>query len=401
MTTVNTRRYDLDWLRVLAFFLLIFYHIGMFFNSEGWHAKSAHMNSSVDPFMWLSSPWRLSLLFLISGIALRFAADKAALIGPMRVFAGKRFLRLFVPLVFGMLVIVAPQSYFELLGKGEISPGYLDFYGQYLSGNQSYSIIVPTWNHLWYVFYMLVYTMLLLPLMPQLRKLAAVMDNPWFERLMGGGRLFILPAAIFILYRFTSGEWFPYETHIFWGDWDAHIRYSSYFVLGILFAKNQAFWRVLVATWRIGVITAVLLAISLSLLWANWDNWFDGIDPIEATVHAMRPLYAWVMIMALLGTAQAYLNKPSAQLTYLTQAVFPYYILHQSLIVVFGVMFDKLGLSVWPEFLLVLLATIVGCLVANEFIIRRIAILRPLFGLPMRPKLAEDQGFVAQSLGIR
>ena len=215
MITANTRRYDLDWLRVMAFGLLIFYHIGMFFNSEGWHAKSLHMNDSVDPFMWLSSPWRLSLLFLISGVALRFAVDKASSASG---FAGKRFMRLFVPLVFGMIVIVPPQAYFELLGKGEINPGYMAFYGEYLSFNQSYSIDVPTWNHLWYLVYMLVYTLLVVPLMPLVRRGATLMDAPWFERLMGGGRLFIIPAFIFIGYRFTTDIWFPRETHAFVGD---------------------------------------------------------------------------------------------------------------------------------------------------------------------------------------
>ena len=379
--THDTRRYDLDWLRVMAFGLLIFYHIGMFFNSEGWHAKSIHMNDSVDPFMWLSSPWRLSLLFLISGVALRFAVDKAK---RASAFAGKRFMRLFVPLVFGIIVIVTPQAYFELLGKGEIRPGYMAFYGEYISANQGYSIAVPTWNHLWYLVYMLVYTLLVVPLMPFVRRVADLMDAPRFERLMGGGRLFVVPALIFIGYRFTTDIWFPRETHAFAGDWGAHARYFSYFLIGLLIAKNQAFWRVLSRTWRIGAAATVLLALSLTLLWTNWDAWFGGITWIENIVRAMRPLYAWVLITTLLGAGQAHLNRPSARLAYLTQAVFPYYILHQSLIVVAGVYIGKLGLSVWPEFALVLLATIGGCAGIYQFIVKPIPILRPLFGVPMK-----------------
>lgn len=382
MTAVNTRRYDLDWLRVLAFGLLIFYHTGMFFNSEGWHAKSVHMNDSVDPFMWLSSPWRLSLLFLISGIALRFAVDKAK---SMPAFAGKRFVRLFIPIVFGMVVIVTPQAYFELLGKGEISAGYMDFYGRYLSMDK-FSIMVPTWNHLWYVVYLLVYTLLIIPVMPMVRKAAGALDAPWFERVMAGGWLFVLPAGIFILYRFTTDTWFPRETHTLVGDWGAHARYFSYFVVGLLLAKNQAFWRVLAGTWKIAAVGAVLLAVSLSTLWQNWDNWFGDIEAIKNIVRAMRPLYAWVVIMALLGAGQAYLNKPSAKLTYLTEAIFPYYILHQSLTILIGVYVTGFGLSVWPEFLVVVVGTFGGCFLIHEFIIRRVFFLRPLFGVPMRTK---------------
>lgn len=380
-TTTGNRRYDLDWLRVLAFGLLIFYHTGMFYNSEGWHAKSNGASDFIDPVMWLSSPWRLSLLFLISGVALRFALDKAESPG---VFAVKRFTRLFVPLVFGMLVIVTPQSYYEMLGTAEATPGYLAFWQSYLAGTD-YSITVPTWNHLWYVAYVLAYTLLVIPLMPFLRKLTDLMDRPWFEKLMGSGRLFLLPASLFILYRFTTDMHFP-EKHNFWGDWGAHARYGSYFLIGLLVAKNQTFWRLLEETWRMAAWATVALAISLELLWNNWDAWFGGILWIENIVRAMRPLYAWVLIMAFLGAGQAYLNHPSKRLSYLTQAVFPYYILHQSLIIVIGVYLTGLGLPVALEAALVIAGTFIGCIVLYEFVIRRVAVLRPLFGVPIQDR---------------
>ena len=63
--STGSRHYGLDWLRIGVFILLIFYHTGMFFNTEGWHAKSLNANDAMEPFMWLSSPWRLPLLFLI------------------------------------------------------------------------------------------------------------------------------------------------------------------------------------------------------------------------------------------------------------------------------------------------------------------------------------------------
>lgn len=379
MTIQNTRRYDLDWIRVLAFGLLIFYHIGMYFNSEGWHAKSPHMNDTIDHFMWLSSPFRLSLLFLISGIALRFAVDKGS---SLLAFTWKRFNRLMIPVLFGMIVIVTPQAYYELLGKGEIEAGYWAFYARYLGADDTFSITVPTWNHLWYVVYLLIYSLIAIPMMPLLRKMADLMDRPWFARFMGTGRLFLIPSAIFILYRFTTQIWYPNETHALVSDWDAHARYGTYFLIGLLIAKNATFWKILASTWRVAAVGAFSLAVSLSLLWANLDAWFGGITAIENIVRAMRPLYAWVIIMAILGAGQAYLNKPSKRLTYLTEAVFPYYIVHQTLIIIIGVQVSALGLSVWPEFILILAGTIVGCTVLHEYVIRRTPILRPLFGLP-------------------
>src|SRR5438067_13869842 len=63
------RLFFLDWVRILAFFLLIVYHVGMYYVTWGWHVKSPYASHPVEPFMMLSSPWRLSLLFLVSGVA--------------------------------------------------------------------------------------------------------------------------------------------------------------------------------------------------------------------------------------------------------------------------------------------------------------------------------------------
>ena len=119
--TTPSRRYDLDWLRVLAFGLLILYHVGKFYAADsGWHVKSAHTAEWLQYPMLFSNQWRMSLLFVISGLALsfvwgRYSPGKLAL---------RRAWRLLVPLVFGMAFVVAPQPYYEALGKGLIEPGF-------------------------------------------------------------------------------------------------------------------------------------------------------------------------------------------------------------------------------------------------------------------------------------
>lgn len=376
---VNKRRYDLDWLRVIAFGLLIFYHIGMYYVSWGWHVKSVHAGPFAEPLMLLLNPWRLPLLFFISGVALKFAVDKAQ-VG----FARKRFFRLFIPLMAGVFLIVPPQAYFELLSKGEIVAGYLGFYTSYITADQSYSIILPTWNHLWYVAYMLVYTMLILPLMPLIDRWAAAMDVPWFERIMSGGRVLIVPGLLFVLYRFTTDSWFPNETHALADDWGAHARYFSYFLIGILLAKNAAFWRAIADVRRTGPAVAVGLAITLSALWGNWD-WVSDQPLLVVAAQAMRPLYAWVVIAALMALAQQHLNRKSPLLDYLTAAIFAFYILHQTIIVVAGVWLSGLGLPVAVEFLALVIITFGGCYGLYEFVIRRVAFLRPLFGVVLKP----------------
>ena len=111
------RRVDLDWVRIAAFGLLILYHVGMFYVPWGWHIKSAHPVAALEPLMLALNPWRLALLFLVSGVATRFMLRKVAPGALLRF----RSSRLLVPLVFGMFVIVPPQAYIqvvEALGYG-------------------------------------------------------------------------------------------------------------------------------------------------------------------------------------------------------------------------------------------------------------------------------------------
>ena len=66
---MTDRRYDLDWLRIIAFGLLILYHCGMFYVTWDWHVKSRAASDAIEPLMMLTSPWRLTLLFVVSGAA--------------------------------------------------------------------------------------------------------------------------------------------------------------------------------------------------------------------------------------------------------------------------------------------------------------------------------------------
>jgi glucan biosynthesis protein C len=105
------RRYDLDWIRVGAFFLLILYHTGMFYVPWDWHVKTPHIVEGLMPFMLMTNPWRLTLLFLVSGAATRFMADKT----PVGKLTTARIARLLPPLLFAMFVVVPPQSYYQIV----------------------------------------------------------------------------------------------------------------------------------------------------------------------------------------------------------------------------------------------------------------------------------------------
>src|SRR5215217_818565 len=92
----TSRRYDLDWLRVIAFGLLIFFHVGMFFNHWDWHIKNNELTHAVEWPMRFTSQWRMALLFMISGAGVYFALGSRSGGG----FLKERLVRIFIPLVF-------------------------------------------------------------------------------------------------------------------------------------------------------------------------------------------------------------------------------------------------------------------------------------------------------------
>jgi surface polysaccharide O-acyltransferase-like enzyme len=377
-TLPAARRYDLDWLRVIAFGLLIFYHIGMFYVTWEWHVKSAHASPAIEPIMALLNPWRLPLLFFVSGVALRFAMDKARL----REFLPRRFWRLALPIVFGMAVVVAPQAYFELVFKGEATTGFLAFWPDYLDPDQEFSIITPTWNHLWYVVYLLVYTFALAALSGLLKKMehAAERFFAWCGSGLGAALVFV-PVVLFVAYDLLLSDRFP-VTHTLVDDWFNHANSFTLVVLGYLAAKSQGFWRSIERAF--GVAVAVAVTCGLALLAARLGL-IARSGVMGELLGLVRIVYAWAVIVSLLGIGQRTLNRSSAALAYLTEAAFPYYIVHQTIIVCAGALSLTLGLPLTLELPLIVISTLVGCAAGYE-VIRRIGVVRPFFGLLPAPR---------------
>ena len=372
----STRRYDLDWLRAFAFGLLIFYHIGMFYVTWGWHVKSVYAGPAAEPLMLIVNPWRLALLFLISGVAVRFAADKAPSIWQ---YAGSRLKRLGLPILAGMAVIVAPQTYFELRQGGVIDAGYFAFWPDYLDLQQKFDVITPTWNHLWYVVYLLVYILLLAPFFRTLTRIANGGGARIFNAITGGPvRLLLLTIIPFVLYEAFLSPRFP-TTHALFDDWANHAHRLTIFMIGYFAAKNNRFWQSVDRALPLAAGLAIVICGVRLYLRAFHEVFYAAVfDSPVATV--LLTLFAWSAIVALMGIAQRYFNKPSPTLRYLTSAVFCYYILHQTIIVIAGYYLTQLQLGAFAEFSLVTAVTIGGCALIFE-IVRRIPVLRLFFGI--------------------
>jgi hypothetical protein len=374
------RRVDLDWVRIGAFGLLIFYHVGMLYVSWEFHVKSTHRIAALEPLMLVLNPWRLALLFLVSGTATRFMLLKYR-VGP---FLRARSSRLLIPLIFGMLVIVPPQAYEQIIESLGYPGGFLDFYARhYLAFGAQFCrpgpcILLPTWNHLWFVAYLWVYTMALgvvlvaIPGVVDLieRRIAPALSGAW---------LLIAPSAVFAVYRIVILPNFP-STHALFGDWYNHAVYATVFLTGFLFARAELFWDAMESQRRLALSLAA--AIFLSFLVLRWSR--DAATPPSLVLRLFGGIaygcYQWFCIVAVLGFARRWLTADSSVRRYLTDAIFPYYIVHQTAIIMIAHALHGRDLPAALEAGIVISGTLAACVLTYE-IVRRITILRPLFGL--------------------
>jgi len=374
------RRYDIDSLRVIAFSLLIFYHVGMLY-VEGWgfHIKSAYQYDWVKYPMMLVNQWRMPLLFLISGVASSFLLYKLNAIE----FIKSRSLRLIIPFITGLVLVVPPQPYIEVVSNDSISNsfgdmGYLDFLIHYFSfedwpnGAFDGSEYGFTWNHLWFIPYLFAYTLLLVPLATLFR---AIGVHDRFEKI-SPAMLILAPVLIQIMWQLTLNDEKPIS-HAFIDDWYAHAMYGTFFLLGYLISDKATVWQSIINLRWPFLISAVLCYCILVPLWFtfNQQEWQDHLEGVVSTFNQ------WLWLLAILAWSGKLLNRPRGWLTYANNCIYPWYILHQTITIVAAYLFAKFALGGPLEFTLVLIITILGCWIVTEYLIRRAKFLRFLFGM--------------------
>ena len=379
------RHYGMDWLRIAAFGLLILYHIGMFFVPWDWHVKTA------QPLEWAALPmlatnaWRLGLLFVVSGYASAALFGRSGGLGR---FVRNRSARLLIPLVAGMVLVVPPQPWVELSFKHGYGAGLGWFWlHDYFRFAPLDGIMLPTWNHLWFVAYLWAYTLVL----------AAILLLP--ERVRAGGarlldraladwRVLAVPLGLLLL-RLWLGWPGAEETHDLFGDGYAHTFYLPLFLFGYLLRGAAGAWAGIRRWWRIAALLAVVSYAVVAVTEWNWPG--DTIAPawVYPWFEAARAVFAWSAIVALIGMADRYWNRDHRWRPTLTEAVFPFYIVHQTIIVLVGWSLLPLALPPGAEFAILLAATVSGCW-AFYLIGRTIRPLRPLIGLRAAPPRAPE-----------
>jgi peptidoglycan/LPS O-acetylase OafA/YrhL len=359
-------RYDfLDWLRVLAILVLLFFHTGMMFTGWGWHVENAEVIPSLLLPMDLAHRLRMPLLFVIAGAGMWFALGSRSGAQVVK----ERSLRLLLPLAFCMFVIVPPQIWYERLLRGQWSGDFASFYLERVLQFQPYPQGDFSWHHLWFIAYLYVYVVLLIPLLVAWRRQAvSLQPGPWLY-------LLCIPLAV---NEALLKPLFP-ESHNLVSDWYIFNHYLLLTLYGFALASMSAPWDWL-ARWRHRSLTIALTVFAVAMFLFEYDV-IRRDTPADAVV---ANVFTWSWLMVFIGYGRQHLSLSNGVLRWARDASYPIYILHQTLIVAIGYYVIQMRWTPWTKYWVVLVATMIGCVAMYELVVRRFGTTRLLFGMKKR-----------------
>lgn len=370
------RRYDLDWLRLIAILLLLFYHVGMIFCTWEWHIKNSETSRLFNFWMMPLHNIRMPLLLFISGAGTYMALGKRT----VWKFVQERFKRLVIPFVFGMFVLVPPMVYYE----------YIEQFSNYLDVYRSLFDFIPThngtpgWYHFWFIAHLFVYSLIGIPVLIFLRSPGSGRFKAnWLGVLLNPYGILIIPGAIVLLSQIALR---PDFTGDFFG-WAYFTFYLSFFLFGIA-CYSASNVREAITKNRKYLLAASILILLLRLVGTVLKSNSSMMDKatLEYGLEVLSILTSWVWIITIIAYGQFYLNRQNAWLSKLSEGVYPFYIIHQPFIFMYGYYISKQPWGLGAKFWVISFLTLVSIVTLYLLCIRPFNVSRFLFGMKLKPR---------------
>ena len=372
----SVRLYYLDWLRVLTMLAVFIFHAGRFFDTDGWHVKNPTTYMGMDIWKDFQQSWILPLFFLISGASIFYSLGKGGAVQ----FVKDKVLRLLVPLAFGSVTHISLQVYLEARTQRGFTGSFFEFLPHYfqglrgLGGNFAWMGL-----HLWYLEVLFVFSLVFLPLFLWLKAGSGRGVLRWLGDFLarpGAAYLLLLPGALLVSVLNPRSLFFGSRE---WANW-ALPMYVPYFLAGFILVshdglqqqiRRQRWWSLA----GVGVATIALVAL------AGPEPVFG--TPFYALTFSLYSLLSWCCVLALLGFGIQHLTVSAPFLRYANEAVLPFYILHQTVILSVGFFVVQWPIPDLVKFVVIAILSFAIIMLLYEFLIRRFNLLRFLFG--MRP----------------
>ena len=373
--TTKVRRHDIDWLRVILFALLIWFHYAVFslYQLEGRETSFEGFNIVLFFVIGVMHQWRLAALFVISGMGTAFAFRSRT----WRTYVKERGSRLGIPLLFATYVL-----WFGIFSPVDTTRRLFTIF----PGSEG----MP-YGHLWFVYNLLIYSVLLTPLFAHVR------NNPDSRvvravrrvlKMPGGTGVMLVPPLILSLNGILFKPWGFGEV----GMWWEFPRYMLYFLFGYLMitAKDEYFEAIDRVRVPVTVITPFLSIVWFvlsdagdvpHLMEGGWaDEGYPAFSALTAGASVLQAFHAWFWCLLIFSWASKTLNRPSKWLAYLNEAVYPTYIVHMHITFLPIALFGVIGVGYYPGMIVGTAFVMAGVMVCFE-VVRRAGLARPLFGI--------------------
>ena len=371
----DTRRHDLDLLRVACIVLLVFFHAAMPFNADwDWFVVNEDRSRLLLEVSFFVSRWRMALLFTIAGIGTAFALNRRT---------GKQYLkertrRLVVPVVFAALVLVPPQIAAERMREGahyanvfEFLKAYADF-RPYPDGNWS-------WHHMWFVAYLFLYSAVALPFFLWLRSPKGRAFHDWVDHVLATPWLYALCVPMGVVYA-AFIERFHGPQDIF-NDWAMFGLYFFTFVYGYILGKQERAWQAMEERRRVSLGIALAALVFVDVLRWNKIEPPPGYSVPTLAYLALTGAMPWFWVLAILGYGRRYLNHAQRWLPYATEAAYPVYILHQTIVVGLAYYVVQLNEPIFAKYTFLATTSLLLTVLVYHLYIRPFRPMRFLFGM--------------------
>jgi peptidoglycan/LPS O-acetylase OafA/YrhL len=374
------RQYFIDWLRILLILSVFAFHIGMFFNSWDWHVKNpTQYGGLLTKAMIFLSEWRMPLLFMISGAGTFYALGKRS---PGR-YLGERFKRLVIPLMAGIFILVPVQVYLEKAGNYS---SLLDFYphmfeGIYPEGNFS-------WHHLWFIVYLFTISLFISPFLNLFRSKGYRRFSTWMKGL--SQRPLALNAVLLLLIgsQLLLRPYFPEDTHALVNDWAAMAFYLIFFLSGFVLLSNKHIIEAIRKQKNLYLAEAVMAA---AIMFSS--PYIYAQEPVADLVWGISSIVlAWSCGLAAIGYARQYLNRDSLFRKYANEAIYPFYLLHQPVILIVGYFLNRVQMPDLFRFLILSSSSFLISAGLYWFLVRPFNLTRVLFG--MKPVIHQKENSI-------
>ena len=367
----NQRLPELDWLRVILIFAVFIHHVCMPFNGDNWHIMNTESSKLLDDVMVYFEQFRLPTLFFISGVGAVILLSKIS----VKKFASDKLLRLLIPLIVGVLFVVPPQSYIENISQ------YESFWQAY----PSLALNLST-NHLWFIEYLIVFSLLAIPLNTFLNTKASTKVFKYIIKLTkfkGGLFLFV---SLLIVIKISFSLFFPSDDNKI-ENLSSSSYYLFFFITGMIFVANKELWQ-RVCEHRLYHL--IILLISTVIFYGYYYS-PDLSDYLSLNVRwsiwwLVCCFVSWSALLTILGYAQFYLNKTPQWLRLSNELIYPFYIFHQTVIVVIGFYVINWQTSILIKIISLLFLSLITTCGICLFIIKPFNLFRFLFGLKLKEK---------------